>query len=568
MIRGAALSSVLVAILAHPAVGGSLVEVRLTPDGSAEPPGDRIDVVVLFDEGESRAVVEAHPMILGAKEGAAAPAAAPAVAPAVDRAGGSPLVVRADVARAPGAPLARVSLVVPYERLDLPAGRHMLGYEARLVVGSRVEQVVATRATVVFVDEGERTEMLVRRLAAGGEGEATATTLFELGATPREGVIRLPAPEVETVTRVAVRIPGKYVRHELETPRDGSEPPPVAVRSDAVADAEARTVHFATNRAPVDGGGFSEVPGDEIRYGRANVSVPVRKHRRGQLERSGGALNWWRGTSGDPRVDYFLVEDLEQIPSQVLGEDLREGDVLLYIHGFKNSFEDAILRTAQIKLDLEFPGHALAFTWPSDAARGEALSDAYRRVETLVPAASAVLGELLELLRSRGTTGEVHVIAHSLGCRVLLEAVHERSRDVDTGKPRMRFGHVVLAAADVDWPTFATQAPSLLRSTRKVTYYYSTRDMPLAMSKSLHGDRPPIGLCPLLHPGVDTINADAVNQLSYSLGHSYYSASNPLLDDLMLTIVRGLTPGDRQPPLGNEQQVAGFRHWEFAQTPE
>jgi esterase/lipase superfamily enzyme len=129
------------------------------------------------------------------------------------------------------------------------------------------------------------------------------------------------------------------------------------------------------------------------------------------------------------------------------------------------------------------------------------------------------------------------------------------------------FANVVLAAADVDWPTFALQAPSLVGCTRRVTYYYSTIDFALQLSKSLHGGKLPIGLSPLFRPDVDTINADRVNEMAVGFGHRYFSSSNPLLVDLNLLVVGGLVPDKRQPPLGNKQAIAGYTHWEFVAPP-
>jgi esterase/lipase superfamily enzyme len=160
-------------------------------------------------------------------------------------------------------------------------------------------------------------------------------------------------------------------------------------------------------------------------------------------------------------------------------------------------------------------------------------------------------------------TPQVHVIAHSLGNRILLEAVHRLVVEKRIKGRANVFGNVVLAAADVDWPTFATQAPSVVSCTKRLTYYYSTEDFALKLSQTLHGQKPPIGLCPMLHPHVDTINADNVNELAIGFGHRYFSSSCPMLVDMNLLLTIGLPPDERQPPLGNKQVIAGYSHWEF-----
>ncbi len=99
---------------------------------------------------------------------------------------------------------------------------------------------------------------------------------------------------------------------------------------------------------------------------------------------------------------------------------------------------------------------------------------------------------------------------------------------------------------------------------KRLTYYYSTEDYALKISQMLHGQKPPIGLCPVLHPRVDTINGGNVNEFAIGFGHGYFSSSNPMLVDMSLLPVTGVAPDKRQPPLGNKQLVAGYSHWKFA----
>ena len=40
-------------------------------------------------------------------------------------------------------------------------------------------------------------------------------------------------------------------------------------------------------------------------------------------------------------------------------------DILVFVHGFNVTFEEAALRAAQIACNLQFPGTAAFFSWPS-----------------------------------------------------------------------------------------------------------------------------------------------------------------------------------------------------------
>ena len=66
------------------------------------------------------------------------------------------LLIVAPVKRPEDAPVAVADVVVPYAAIDLPRGRHLLGYEIRGVCGESVEFMTATRATYLRVSDEKR----------------------------------------------------------------------------------------------------------------------------------------------------------------------------------------------------------------------------------------------------------------------------------------------------------------------------------------------------------------------------------------------------------------------------
>ena len=44
---------------------------------------------------------------------------------------------------------------------------------------------------------------------------------------------------------------------------------------------------------------------------------------------------------------------------------LEPADALVFVHGFNTSFDDAVLRHAQIVWDLQYTGLPVLFSWPS-----------------------------------------------------------------------------------------------------------------------------------------------------------------------------------------------------------
>jgi esterase/lipase superfamily enzyme len=155
---------------------------------------------------------------------------------------------------------------------------------------------------------------------------------------------------------------------------------------------------------------------------------------------------------------------------------------------------------------------------------------------------------------------KIHAIAHSMGNRVFLGAVRKYELDAGVRPPAKIFGHVALAAPDVDAATFAALLPSLVRQSETATLYYCQTDRALLASQTLHLNKP-VGLSPFFAEGLDTINCDNAN--TSLLGHDYFASTHPLLIDLRLTILFDQKPDDRFPPLGRHTVQLGYPHWSF-----
>jgi esterase/lipase superfamily enzyme len=315
-------------------------------------------------------------------------------------------------------------------------------------------------------------------------------------------------------------------------------------------------VFFATSRAvvapaAVDPSRFGNNVAPQLSYGSCLVNIPIEHHTRGEIE---VPSYWWQGR--DPRK-YFLIEALDNLPSDVFFQSLSADDVLLFIHGYNTTFEAAILRTAQLVHDLRFPGKGLAFSWPS---RGSL--DGYGHDEEQNAGSVAALVELFKHLRQpdarSGKTRTVHIIVHSMGNRVFLQAARQLELDTHAPAARRAFGHVALAAPDVDATTFSALVPAVIRQSASTTLYYCQSDRALLASRALHLDKP-VGLGPFFAEGLDTVCADRVN--TSFLGHGYFSSAHPLLIDLQLTILYNQKPAGRLPPLGNYCMILGYPHW-------
>lgn len=295
----------------------------------------------------------------------------------------------------------------------------------------------------------------------------------------------------------------------------------------------------------------------DLEYGIAQVSIP-HTHKRGELEDP----IWWLGEfKADPSKHVALL-DAQPVPLSTFQGELRsrvavpgKGNILVFIHGFNCSFEDAVRRTAQIAHDIPFPGVPVTYSWPSVASAGPI---AYHTDEGNVKWTEAHLQAFLTNLKAAvGDGARIHLLAHSMGNRAMSEVLKSMARD-DTARP---FSQVVLAAPDIDKETFQQQiAPAVVRVATRTTLYASSQDRALMISEVISSypragqSSPPL----VFVSGLDTIDATGMD--TGVLGHSYIGSKPLVLTDLYYLLRHNMTPAERnllpQPP-------TGARYWQF-----
>src|SRR5262249_50579950 len=120
--------------------------------------------------------------------------------------------------------------------------------------------------------------------------------------------------------------------------------------------------------------------------------------------------------------------------------------VLLFVHGFNVRFEDAVARTAQIAYDLHFEGLAALYSWPSEGS-----VPAYAIDETNVLWSRERFAQFLITLREQLGADVVHILAHSMGSRLVAETV--RSIVLRPDAQAAALHQLVFAAPDIDAAT-------------------------------------------------------------------------------------------------------------------
>jgi len=303
-------------------------------------------------------------------------------------------------------------------------------------------------------------------------------------------------------------------------------------------------VFYASDRARIGPTvvdyGTARNPSGQLALGRFDVSVP-RDRRLGTIERP-AIWTLWRE---DPAKHFIIVGRTQQTYERFYGEISERVDsserkeAFVFIHGYNVTFESAIYRTAQIAYDLTFDGAPILYSWPSEGTEIGYPTD-YNNNEWTIPH----LRWFLEDVSAKSGASVVHLIAHSMGNRALVNALRDIAVSPRTG-PRPRFKQILLTAPDIDLGTFKQLAQTITGTAERITLYASSNDLALKASKTYQGYQRAGDVLPdvVVLPGIDTIDVSALE--TGLLGHSYVGDNKSVLSDIFALIRNGLPPNQR-----------------------
>jgi esterase/lipase superfamily enzyme/GNAT superfamily N-acetyltransferase len=366
----------------------------------------------------------------------------------------------------------------------------------------------------------------------------------------------IEAPEPVLPTRPSA------TRNTLLFHRYRSEPQASSFGNDTLKEQPPRVyrVWFGTNRKLKDvtrpSDGYSNERDNSIHLGYCDVVVP-KTHRFGST-----GTPWWNRLllSTDDRL---WVKGRVTVSADVYWQHLRSAfirlkmerpDCLIYIHGYNVTFDAAAIRAAQIGFDLKIPITAF-FSW---ASRGTPLG--YSADEATIEFSESHIAQFLSDFVANTNAERIHILAHSMGNRGLVRALHTIIQQLPWSDGR-RISQIILAAPDIDAGVFrqlsSVYGPVALRT----TLYASPQDRAIALSQMLHtyhraGLSPPVTVVPsidtIVVPGFDVFNL---------LGHSYYAEAESILYDIFDLIQRNASPADRLRLA--QKDVAGQIYWEL-----
>jgi esterase/lipase superfamily enzyme len=293
----------------------------------------------------------------------------------------------------------------------------------------------------------------------------------------------------------------------------------------------------------------------DLKYGTCIVTIP-RSHVLGSLEEPG------LFEFSEDATKHVILQKVAAMGHQDFYDMVRarvrsadRKDAFLFIHGYNTTFHDAARRTAQIADDLKFDGVPIFYSWPSQGKVSQYLVDE-TNAEWTIPHLVTFLREI----RAKTGASKIHLIAHSMGARVLTRALKELDSDqlVTT-----RFNQIILAAPDIDAETFAAMAKAINRAGDRITMYASSRDRAIKWSKSVHGypRAGESGRALVVVPGVDTIDATSLSTDFFS--HSYFSGRTVLAD--LFVLIRFDTSPSGRFALYPQTNKGPSQYWELHQ---
>ncbi len=280
----------------------------------------------------------------------------------------------------------------------------------------------------------------------------------------------------------------------------------------------------------------------DLELGTCKVSIP-KSHQAGQLE-SPSVVRWEFEEKPEEHVMLMEVKSKEEQEFfdklKLRVQESPTHDLLIFIHGYNVTFEDAARRTAQIAHDLDFRGAPVFFSWPS---QGELLGYVTDRGNSFWTASH--LKEFLLKVHQHSGAQSVHLIAHSMGNRAFGTAVESLAQDLQQNQKM--FNEVILAAPDVDARVFKDKiAPNLTGLAQHVTLYASQNDMALMASRAVNGypRAGDVGANILILNGIDTI--DVTNIDTSLMGHAYYGDNTTVISDIYALMQNARMPTQRE----------------------
>ena len=229
-----------------------------------------------------------------------------------------------------------------------------------------------------------------------------------------------------------------------------------------------QTIYYVTDRkeGPHSNGNATYV-GDyagQVSYGLIKLQIPE--------DRVAGS-----------EISEEVIKKVEPIAHDTFVKSLQDQaakPLVVWVHGYRPSFDLGALHCAQLAHDLNIDADILSFDWTSSGS-----SLGYTRDLLQLPHSTKHLVNLLKTVSNDVKPQKIIVVAHSLGCRLVCLALHKLYDDPSA--KNLKLDQVIFLAPNVDREEFDEDFKSALETlVNRITIYVSSDDNVLLLAKLLY----------------------------------------------------------------------------------
>lgn len=264
-------------------------------------------------------------------------------------------------------------------------------------------------------------------------------------------------------------------------------------RTRVIVDADAPLVgkpyktYVATLRTRTDDGWFTGDRAQELDFVDVDVTIPP-GHDGGKIRYNHHVAQPNTYFTFTHRTDYADDRAFSgAIKKALIQQKPGERDVMLYVHGYNNSFSDGVFRTVQLMHDFKLPGIGVHYSWPSAA---HPLGYTYDRDSVLY--ARDGLEQMLRQISKAGPD-RIILVGHSLGSMLVMETL----RQIEIRDPKWtkrHLGGVILVSPDLDIDVFKKQSSRIAGLPEPFVIFVSKKDRALQLSSRVNGDKARLGI--------------------------------------------------------------------------
>ncbi len=216
---------------------------------------------------------------------------------------------------------------------------------------------------------------------------------------------------------------------------------------------------------------------DKMRYGRFDIIEEGRKFEKEEVLFENSDI---------------IVQESDVWAQQIAQQAaLNNGRVILYTHGYNETFLETASRLARFKKIAQFNGPIIQYSWPSHRKALRYATDG-TNLELYKPQYAAAVQKLAAIPEIKSLI----LISHSLGSQLLLHGLQEI--DLGAKKPNSidyskKITNVILASPDIDKQIFETIASQHIMTDekiangRRITVYSSAKDKAIRLSHIING---------------------------------------------------------------------------------